>query len=71
LDNKYTKKCIFEKKCIIGNRGSDYINLDTELLVGVREEYHLKDVEIFEVCLERDDVNEEKESKKNEKKKKK
>ena len=65
------RNAFLKKKCIIGNRGSDYINLDTELLVGVREEYHLKDVEIFEVCLERDDVNEEKESKKNEKKKKK
>ena len=56
-----------KKKCIIGNRGTDYIDLDTELLVGVRDEYHLKDVEIFEVCLEKDEDS--KDKKENKKKK--
>ena len=50
------------------------MNLDTELLVGVRDEYHLKDVEIFEVCIEKDeesssDTSEIKEKKKKKKKK--
>ena len=63
-----------KKKCIIGDKGGDYMNLDTELLVGVRNEYHLKDVEIFEVCIEKDeesssDTSEIKEKKKKKKKK--
>ena len=60
--NKFLKK-----KCIIGNRGSDYKDLDTELLVGIREEYHLKDVEVFEVSIEKDENNDDK--KENKKKK--
>ena len=59
------RNSFLKKKCIIGNRGTDYIDLDTELLVGVRDEYHLKDVEVFEVCLEKDeDSNDKKEDKK-------
>ena len=60
-----------KKKCIIGDKGGDYINLDTELLVGMREEYHIKEVEIFEVAIEKDDQSsEEYKNKKNKKKKK-
>ena len=61
------RNAFLKKKCIIGNRGTDYIDLDTELLVGVRDEYHLKDVEIFEVCLEKDEDS--KDKKENKKKK--
>ena len=63
-----------KKKCVIGDKGSDYLNLDTEMLVGVREDYHIKDVEIFEVCLEKDydsDEEEEEEEDEDEDKKKK
>lgn len=61
-----------KKKCTIGDKGSDYKNLDTELLVGVREDYHIKDVEIFEVSIEKDDDSIDEEYKKfNNKKKKK
>ena len=58
-----------KKKCIIGDKGGDYINLDTEVLVGMREEYHIKDLEIFEVAIEKDDESSE-EYKKHKKKKK-
>ena len=51
------RNAFLKKKCIIGDKGGDYIDLDTELLVGVRDDYHLKDVEIFEVCLEKDEDN--------------
>ena len=61
------RNAFLKKKCIICNRGTDYIDLDTELLVGVRDEYHLKDVEIFEVCLEKDEDS--KDKKENKKKK--
>ena len=59
------------KKCIIGDKGGNYIDLDTELLVGLRDDYHIKDVEIFEVAIEKDDDSSNSEEYKKHKKKKK
>ena len=60
-----------KKKCIIGDKGGDYINLDTELLVGLREEYHIKDIELFEVAIEKDDESSEEYKNRKQKQKKK
>ena len=60
-----------KKKCIIGDKGGNYVDLDTELLVGTRPDYHIKDVEIFEVSLEKDYDSEEEEEEENDDKKKK
>ena len=62
-----------KKKCTIGDKGGSYVNLDTEILVGVNEDYHIKDIEIFEVAIERDEdkdseSKEDKGKKKNKKK---
>ena len=51
------RNAFLKKRCIIGDKGGDYIDLDTEFLVGIKDEYHLKDVEVFEVCLEKDEDN--------------
>ena len=60
-----------KKKCIIGYKGGNYVDLDTELLVGLRDDYHIKDVEIFEVSIEKDDDSSNSEEYKERKKKKK
>ena len=60
-----------KKKCIIGDKGGNYVDLDTELLVGLRDDYHIKDVEIFEVSIEKDDDSSNSEEYKERKKKKK
>ena len=55
----YTPKSNFlKKRCIIGNQQGDYYDYDPELLVGKKKEYHIKDVEIFEVVFEKDDEEE-------------
>jgi hypothetical protein len=51
----YTPRSNFlKKKCSIGNQKSDYKFFDAELLVGNRNNYHIKDVEIFHVVFEKD-----------------
>ena len=41
-----------KKKCIIGNQKNDYMFFDPEILTGSKNEYHIKDVEIFNVVFE-------------------
>ena len=43
-----------KKKCILGTQKGDYPFFDPEILVGNRNEYHIKDVEIFHVVFEMD-----------------
>ena len=43
-----------KKKCRIGNQKGDYLFFDPEILIGVKNEYHIKDVEIFNVVFEMD-----------------
>ena len=52
----YTPSSKFlKKRCIIGNQKGNYIDYDPEILIGNKSEYHLKDVEIFEVVFEKDE----------------
>ena len=54
----YTPKSHFlKKRCIIGNQQGEYLDFEPSLLVGKKNEYHLKDVEIFDVVYEKDDKN--------------
>ena len=51
----YTPRSNFlKKKCSIGNQKSYYKFFDAEVLVGNRNNYHIKDVEIFHVVFEKD-----------------
>lgn len=51
----YTPRSNFlKKKCCIGNQKGDYKSFDPEILVGSKDEYHIKDVEIFHVAFEYD-----------------
>ena len=51
----YTSRSNFlKKKCSIGNQKGDYKFFDPEILVGNRNNYHIKDVEIFHVVFEKD-----------------
>ena len=43
-----------KKKCIIGEQSGDYMYFEPEIIVGSKYEYHIKDVEIFHVVLEKD-----------------
>ena len=43
-----------KKRCIIGNQSSDYMYFNPEIIVGNKKEYHIKDVEIFHVAIEKD-----------------
>ena len=64
----YTPKSNFLKhKCIMGKEQGDYIDFDPEILIGNKDDYHIKDIEIFHVVFERDD-EEEYNNKKKEKK---
>jgi len=66
----YTPKSNFLKqRCKMGKEHSDYIDFDSEVLIGNKDDYHIKDVEIFHVVFERDD-EEEYNNKKKEKKRK-
>ena len=66
----YTPKSNFLKhKCTMGKEQGDYIDFDSEILIGNKDEYHIKDIEIFHVVFERDD-EEEYDNKKKEKKRK-
>ena len=49
------KKKFLKKRCILGNQQSQYFGYDPEVLVGKKFEYHIKDIEIFEVAIETDD----------------
>ena len=49
----YTPRSNFlKKKCSIGNQKGEYQFFDPEVLVGKKNEYHIKDVEIFHVVIE-------------------
>ena len=48
------KRNFLKKKCIIGNQKSDYMFFNPEILVGNKNEYHIKDVEIFHIVFEKD-----------------
>ena len=51
----YTPRSNFlKKRCIIGNQQGEYIDFEKEILIGNNNEYHIKDVEIFEVVFERE-----------------
>ena len=51
----YTPRSNFLKqKCSIGNQKGEYQFFDPEILVGSKNEYHIKDVEIFNVVIEKD-----------------
>ena len=53
-------------KCMIGDKKSNFGEIDTDEIVGTKKDYYLKDVEIFKVTVEReekDDKNKEKEVK--------
>ena len=43
-----------KKRCIIGVQQGQYFDYDPEILVGKKHEYHIKDVEIFEVVFEKE-----------------
>ena len=54
----YTPRTNFlKKKCSIGNQKGEYKFFDSEVLVGSKNEYHIKDVEIFHVAVEDDKGN--------------
>ena len=56
----YTPRSNFlKKRCIIGNQQGEYIDFEKEILIGNNNEYHIKDVEIFEVVFEREKEKEE------------
>ena len=48
------KRNFLKKRCILGNQQGDYYDYDPEILVGKKFEYHIKDVEIFEVAIEKE-----------------
>lgn len=52
------KSSFLKKRCIIGDQKGDYINFDPEVLIGNKNDYHIKDIEIFQVAFERDDIDE-------------
>ena len=54
----YTPKSHFlKKRCIIGIQQGEYLDFEPKLIVGNENAYHLKDVEIFDVVYEKDDIN--------------
>ena len=54
----YTPKNRFlKKRCVIGNQQGEYLDFEPILLVGNENEYHIKDVEIFDVVYEKDEKN--------------
>ena len=46
-----------KKRCIIGIQQGEYLDFEPKLIVGNENAYHLKDVEIFDVVYEKDDIN--------------
>ena len=55
----YTPKSNFlKKRCFIGNQKGEYIKFDPEILIGNKNDYHIKDIEIFHVVFEKDENNE-------------
>ena len=58
----YTPKSNFlKKRCIIGNQQGEYYDYEPKILIGNSNEYHIKDVEIFEVVFEREKEKEKQE----------
>ena len=54
-----------KKRCTIGNQKGEYNDFDPELLVGNKNDYHIKDVEIFHVAFEKDEEDDENDKPKN------
>lgn len=50
-------------KCMIGDKKSNFGEIDTDEIVGTKKDYYLKDVEIFKVTVEREDHDDKKEVK--------
>ena len=50
-------------KCMIGDKKSNFGEIDTDEIVGTKKDYYLKDVEIFKVTVEREEHDDKKEVK--------
>ena len=50
-------------KCMIGDKKSNFGEIDTDEIVGTKKDYYLKDVEIFKVTVEREEHDGKKEVK--------
>lgn len=50
-------------KCMIGDKKSNFGEIDTDEIVGTKKDYYLKDVEIFKVTVEREEHDNKKEVK--------
>ena len=55
------KSNFLKKRCIIGDQKTEYINFDPEVIIGNKNDYHIKDVEIFHVVFEKDEDEKENE----------
>ena len=47
-------------KCMIGDKKSNFGDIDTDEIVGTKKDYYLKDVEIFKVTVEREEHDDKK-----------